>query len=996
MKSTQLLLPLLLVFMAVLSSALYAGFKKGETYHGFKLLEKRFVKEVNAECLYFEHVKSGARLLKIAAGDPNKTFGVGFKTVPNSDCGTPHIIEHSVLNGSKNYPVKSPFDVLSKGSLKTFLNAFTGSDRTFYPFASMNDKDYFNLMRIYLDAVFNPLIYNDPRILKQEGWHYELEDKDAPVVYKGVVYNEMKGAYSSPQRELDYEINKILFPDNGYRFSSGGYPTAIPKLTYEDFLNFHKTYYHPVNSHIVLYGDADLDKELALIDSEYLTKFEKSGGRPQIPLQKPFDKMKEKTAWYSIGENDKPEGQTFLSLSFVAGLNSDQALVMSLNVLTDVLVNQEAAPVRLALQKAGIGKDVYASVDDIQQNVFQIVVQNANPSDKDKFREVVMQALKEAVEKGLDKKAVEGTLNRIEFQLREGDDAQKGLTYGFQALPGWFFADDPFLTLEYEKPLAQVKTALTSRYLENIIQKDLIDNPHSLLLTLEPKPGLEKENIAKMNGELAEYKKSLSPEKIDALVKETKDLIAYQKREDTPEALATIPMLERKDINPKAEFYSLEEKKVAGVTVLSREEFSNQVEYIRFLFDARVLPTELVPYAALLTEVLGSQNTDNYSYGDLDQALNIHTGGFRSYLSTFLEDRDDNKMMPKFVLDSKAMNSKTDKLFELASEIVNHTRYQDLDRLKDIIVRYQSRLESQVKEDGRGFALKRLQAYFTNAGKFKEATGGFDYYWFISDLAKNFDARSKEISDNLAKTAALLFTKDNMIVTVTGAREDYEKTAGKIEEFTKKLPEGKSQYKTWSFKMDKKNEGFLSPSKVQFVLQGYDFRQLGYSWTGKMRVLDQILSTDYLHKRLRVIGGAYGGYSNFSPEGGVLLASYRDPNLKETLDNYMAAPEYLEKFQADEKEMTRFIIGTVARMDMPYTPSQRGSIAVKYFLEKTKPGDLQKERDEVLSTTVQDIREMKKLVSDVVAKKTYCVYGNEEKLKSQKDLFGSLENINHQ
>jgi Zn-dependent M16 (insulinase) family peptidase len=986
----------MLVFMAVISTAIYAGFKKGETYHGFKLIEKRFVKEVNAECLYFEHVKSGARLLKIAANDPNKTFGVGFKTVPNSDCGTPHIIEHSVLNGSKNYPVKSPFDILSKGSLKTFLNAFTGSDRTFYPFASMNDKDYFNLMHIYLDAVFNPLIYSDPRILKQEGWHYELESKDAPISYKGVVYNEMKGAFSDPQRELNYQINKALFPDNGYRFSSGGYPSAIPKLSYEDFLAFHRTHYHPVNSHIVLYGDADLDKELEIIDTEYLSKFEKSGGRPVIPLQKPFEKMKDLTAYYSISENDKPENQTYLSLSFVAGLNSDQALVMSLNVLAEVLVNQEAAPVRLALQKAGIGKDVSAELDDIQQNVFHIVVQNANPSDKDRFREIVMQTLKQAVEKGLDKKAIEGTLNRMEFHLREGDDAQKGLTYGFQALPGWFFADDPFLSLEYEKPLSELKKALTERYLEDIVQKYIISNPHSLLLSLEPKPGLEKENIAKMNGELSEYKKSLSPEKLDVLVKDTKELIAYQKREDTPEALSTIPLLERKDINPKAEFYSLEEKNVAGVPVLNREEFSNQVDYVKFLFDVRVLPSDLVPYAALLSEVLGSQNTENYSYGELDQVLNTHTGGFRSYISTFLEDRDDNKMMPKFVVDSKAMNDKSGKLFELAGEIINHTRYQDLERLKDILVRYQSRLESQVKEDGRNFAYKRLQSYFTKAGSFREITSGFEYYWFISDLVKNFDTKSKEISEKLAETARLLFTRGNLIVALTSAKEDYAALASGIEEFTKVLPEGKSDFKSWTFTMSKKNEAFTSASKVQFVLQGYDFKQLGYSWNGKMRVLEQVLSTDYLHKRLRVIGGAYGGYSNFSPEGGILLASYRDPNLKETLDNYEGAPEYLGKFEANEKEMMRFIIGTVARMDMPYTASQRGSIAVKYYLEKTKPEDLQKERDEVLSTTADDIRAMKKLVSDVVSKKAYCVYGNEEKIKAQKDLFGSLVNINRQ
>lgn len=524
------IVPVCLLLLLAWSNTYPAEYKKGETYHGFKLLEKRFVKEVNAECLYFEHVKSGARVLKFATNDPNKTFGIGFKTVPETDCGTPHIIEHSVLNGSKNFPVKSPFDVLSKGSLKTFLNAFTGSDRTFYPFASMNEKDYFNLMHVYLDAVFNPLMYSDTRILRQEGWHYELESKDAPLIYKGVVYNEMKGAFSSPTRELNYQISRNLFPDNGYQYSSGGYPAAIPKLTHEAFVNFHKKYYHPVNSHIILYGDADLDKELSFIDSEYLSKYEKSGSRPVIPIQKPFTAMKEVTSYYSIGEGDKIQNQTYLTLNFVVGLNSDQALVMALNVLSDVLVNQEAAPVRLALQKAGIGQDVSAWVNDIQQNVFQIMVQNANPGDKEKFREIVMNTLREASEKGLDKKAIEGTINRMEFSLREGDDAQKGLTYGFQALPGWFFADDPFLTLEYEKPLARVKTALTGNYLESVIREHIINNPHSLLLALEPKPGLEKENNEKITKELAEYKKSLSPKEIDSLVNATRELIAYQKR----------------------------------------------------------------------------------------------------------------------------------------------------------------------------------------------------------------------------------------------------------------------------------------------------------------------------------------------------------------------------------------------------------------------------------------------------------------------------------
>ncbi|HLP60834.1 MAG TPA: insulinase family protein, partial [Candidatus Deferrimicrobium sp.] len=326
MKLKTSILSILIILTFVCSTAFTADFIKGQTYHGFKLLEKRFVKEVNAECLYFEHEKSGAHLFKIAADDPNKTFSIAFKTDPESDCGTPHIMEHSVLNGSKNFPAKSPIDVLRKGSLLTFLNAFTGNDVTCYPISSMNEKDYFNGMHVYLDAVFNPLIYTEPRILKQEGWHYEMEKQDGPIVYKGVVYNEMKGVYSNPTREIDYLRNKNLFPDNGYRFTSGGYPTAIPRLTADMFIKYHQKYYHPVNSYILLYGNADLDSELTSINNEYLSKYDKALRPTCFPLQKPFTAMKKIEAFYPVTEGSNTQNQTYLSLSFVCGLNTDRAI----------------------------------------------------------------------------------------------------------------------------------------------------------------------------------------------------------------------------------------------------------------------------------------------------------------------------------------------------------------------------------------------------------------------------------------------------------------------------------------------------------------------------------------------------------------------------------------------------------------------------------------------------------------------------------------------
>jgi Zn-dependent M16 (insulinase) family peptidase len=993
MNFTRWFLTVFFFLMLVGTNMLIADFKKGETYYGFKLLEKRFVKEVNAECLYFEHIKSGARLLKIETSDPNKTFCIAFKTIPENDYGTPHIMEHSVLNGSKHFPVKSPFDVLSKGSLNTFLNAMTGNDITMYPVASMNDKDYFNLMHVYLDAVFYPLIYQDLRILKQEGWHYELENVNDPVDYKGVVYNEMKGAYSSPTRELNYQVYKNLFPDNGYAFTAGGYPPAIPSLTYEAFLNFHKKYYHPSNSYIYVYGNADLNKELEFIDKEYLANYNKEDVKIDIPLQKQFVAMKEIVAPYPVTEGSKTENQTYLTLNFVAGLNTDRELAMALNVLSDVLVNQEAAPIRLALQKAGIGQEVGASVDEIQQNVFQIFVQNANAGDKEKFKEIVMSTLREVLEKGLDKQAVEGSLNRMEFRLREGDDAQKGLTYVMQALPGWFFANDPFLTLQYEKPLAKVKTALQSDLLESIIKKYIIDNPHSLLLVLEPKPGMEKENNEKIENALKTYKSSLSEKSIDSLVKGTKELVDYQKREDTPEALAAIPLLDIKDINPKAEWYSIDEKKISDVQVLYREEFTNDVVYSRLIFDMHVLPKELIPYASLLAEFLGSLNTKNYSYGDLDKALNIHTGGFSTTLDSYLENFDDSKLEPKFIVESKAMNNKVDKMFELVTEIVNQTKYSDIDRLKEVLIRHQSRLDGNIKRNGFGYTRLRLGSYYSNDGMFDELIGGIEYYWFVKNLADHFEEKGKEISDNLFKTAELLFTKQNLIASVTCGKEDLPKYSKGFEQFIQSLPNVDTKYQQWAFNLDNKNEGFQTASKVQYVLKGYDFKKLGYKWSGKLRVLEQILSTDWLQNQVRVIGGAYGGFCAFSPYGRVYFASYRDPNLKETLDNYDATPDYLGKFEADEKSMTRYIIGTIANIDQPLTPSQKGNLAVKRFFEKTKLETVQKDRDEILATTHEDIRAMQKMVGDILAQKAICVYGNEEKIQTEKDLFKNIKKL---
>ncbi len=966
---------------------------QSKIYHGFRLVEKRFVKELNADCLQFEHVQSGASLLKIISDDTNKTFSIGFKTFPESDNGAPHIMEHSVLNGSKSFPVKSPFDVLLKGSLSTFLNAFTSKDYTMYPVASMNDKDYFNLMHVYLDAVFNPRIYDDPRILKQEGWHFELAGRDEPLNYTGVVYNEMKGSFSNPQRELWYQVFKHLFPDNAYGYESGGTPAAIPTLTGEAFLDFHRKYYHPENSYLFLYGNADLEKELAFIDSAYLVHYKKTGNQIVIEDQPPFAAMKEVTAFYPMMEESDTANQTFLTYNFVASHNTDLALTMALDILCEVLVNQESAPIRLALHEAGIGQDVSASSSNFKQHAVQIAAINANPGDTQKFLEIVTGTLRKVAAEGINKEEIEGVINRIEFRLREGDDAQKGLTYLNMALPGWFFANDPLTGLEYDTPLAEVKKALTTDYLETIIRKYFLDNTHTLLLTLEPSTVLEKERNALVEEGLSACKSSLDETAIDTLIRETEELIAYQQREDPLEALATIPMLEIGDIEPVATFYTVNQQNIAGIPVLANEQFTNDVVYVNLFFGMHAVPQELIPYVSLLSNVIGSMNTANYSYGDLNKTLNIHTGGFFTSLRTYLIKSDDNQLMPKFVVTSKAMNYKVGKLFELGEEILGHSLYNDAERLKTILSRHQSQLDAQVKGNGYHVASRRLSSNISNQGMFNELTGGLSYYWFVTDLLKNFDLHSQDIIANLSQVASLLFTWDNMVVSYTGTQKDQSVFSTGLNFLARQLPGGNPVVHPWHFSLEKQNEGLMAASNVQYVVKGFNYKKLGYAWDARMRVLNQVLSTDWLQTRIRVIGGAYGGFSSISPGGNFTFNSYRDPNLGSTIENFGATPGYLSGFDADRQSMTRYIIGTISEMDSPLTPSQKGDQAVSLFLSQRTVEEVQSDRDAVLSTTPQDIRGFSKLVADVLDQNAVCVYGNAERLTTERALFKSLVKI---
>ena len=961
--------------------------------HGFQCIEQRFVPEVNAHCLHFRHLKSGARLLKIAANDPNKLFNIAFKTLPDNDTGIPHILEHSVLNGSKSFPVKSPFDILLKGSLHTFLNAMTSAEHTTYPVASMNEKDYFNLMHVYLDAVFNPLMLEDERILKQEGWHFELTHQDAPLVYRGVVYNEMKGTYSSPMYQLYDLMGRHLFPDNTYGVSSGGHPDAIPQLTQEAFAAFHQKYYHPDNSYILLYGDADLDRELKFIDEYFLNHYTATQQLYEIPLQKPFEQPKTVVEHYPVTESGSEEEGTYLTLSFVTNLSSDRTTSMAFDLLTHTLITHESAPLRIAMQEAGIGKEVMGWFVEAMQNSLHIVVTHAEAADLERFREVVYAILRKCAAEGFDQATIEGLVNRMEFTLREGDTPQRGLMYLDMLMHGWLFEENPFAGMEYEKHLAELKEKLNHRYLEELVQSHLIDNPHALLLALVPESGLQARLDKQTESKLADIKATLSDAQQAALIAETEQLIEYQQTGDSPEALASIPMLTIADIGTDALFYPLEKESLPGGILLHNPQFTNGVVYTSLHFDLRALPSELLPYAALLSALLGKTSTRNHTFGALDDALNIYTGGFSVSLATYCENRSDEQLLPKMIVSAKAVEGKTGKMFELLAEILTESDFTNRARLHSLLKRIHAQLDTNIRQNGMNYAITRNASGHSYRGWFNELTGGYTYHAFITELLKNFDQQFEQLTHRLAETGRLLFAGNHLSPLVTCSREFFGNVHPEVAILMARLPLSPASYQLQLSLNEPLNEAICATSQVQYVAKGYNFKKLGYTWSGKIALLSQIISTEWLHNQIRVIGGAYGGFCGFSGSGNAYFASYRDPNLTETLDRFDAIPGFLEKFAADEQAMTRFIIGTIASLDQPKTASQKGVAAMTYHLENITSEMLNSERAEILSATAADIRQLAGLTSDILASNRYCIYGNETLLQQNASLFDRLLTI---
>lgn len=963
----------------------------------YEILDEHRIEDVQSDGFILRHKKSGARIAILSNNDDNKVFYIGFRTPPEDETGVPHIIEHTTLCGSKKFPVKDPFIELAKGSLNTFLNAMTYPDKTVYPVASCNDQDFKNLMDVYLDAVFNPNITKYEEIFKQEGWHYELTGKDDELKINGVVYNEMKGAYSSPDEVLSSQIYRSLFPDNTYSKDSGGNPEYIPKLTYEAYLDFYHKYYHPSNSYIYLYGDMDVVERLEWLDREYLSLYDYKKVNSEINKQPAFDEIKNVEAQYSITMDDTQENKTYLSYNRVVGDTLDEMLYQAFDVLDYALVSSPGAPVKQALIDAGIGDDVYGSYDaGILQPVFSFVAKNANASQADEFESIIENTLKEVVKTGINKEALLAGINSSEFKFREADFGQfpKGLLFGLNCLDSWLFDDmKPFIHLECLGTFAKLRKAVDTDYFEKLIQEYLLDNTHGSSVTVKPKRGLGNEREEALAKELSDYKASLSDEEIKKLIEDTEHLKKYQEEPSSDEDLRKLPMLTRADMKKNAMPFSNIEDELLDVKVVRHDIESNGIDYISFLFDAGDFAQSELGYLGFFTNALGLVSTEKYSYTDLANATNIYTGGISTGTASHPDIKDRNNFVFKFEVKLKVLEKNLDKALELMEQMLLSSDFTDTKRLGELVAQIKARLQANLSSSGHLVAAMRSMSSFSRYALYQDELKGVAFYRSICRIEKELSESPKSVSDKLAAIAKKLFARNRMLISFTGNNEAYGNAKPSLEKVIAGFNKTSAVGNQAEVHFNTAKEAFIDASQIQYVAKTGDFICEGYEYTGALRLLRIILSYDYLWINVRVKGGAYGCMNTFLRSGESYFVSYRDPNLSDTLDVYDRIPEYIKSFSPDERDMTKYIIGTFSALDTPMNPEAKGSRSLSAYLEGITYEQIQKERNEILNAQPEDIRRLADLVEAVLKKDSICVIGNENMIKESAGLFENVEKL---
>ncbi|MCD7732357.1 MAG: insulinase family protein [Oscillospiraceae bacterium] len=948
-----------------------------ELFHGFAETRVRELSEIDAKLHEMKHVKSGARLIWIEREDDNKTFGIAFKTLPENDTGVFHILEHSVLNGSDRYPVKEPFVELLKNSMNTFLNAMTYPDKTVYPVSSKNNQDFINLMRVYLDAVFHPLIYSKPEIFYQEGWHHEFAE-DGTVSYKGVVFNEMKGATSDPDDILEEAVMQGLFPDNCYKHNSGGAPASIPDLTYEMFIANHKKYYDPSNSYIFIDGSVDIDTTLGIIDDEYLSHYDAAPEIPPIDMQKPIDGGVLEYV-YGLSPSEELEGHTRLAYGNVIGTYDEYEKLIAMDVLAEVLAGTNHSPLSRAILSEGLAEDVIFRISDgILQPYAVIEIRNLKDENKDKVEKLVRDTLTGIADNGVDREQLESSMANLEFKLREKNYGPKGLVFGLTALGTWLYGGDPATKLVVGDMFENLKKKADEGYFEQLIRDVLLDNKHTCKVVLKPSHTYAETTAEKEQARLKREEKSWTSEEREALIEKQKKLEAWQHREDTPENLATLPMLKLSDLPDEPEKFPMEEAEIGGMKVLLHKLNTSGIVYTNLYFDATDLSEKELSAASLLCSLLGKLDTKSHSAEKLQTLLNFYCGSFGAKVSAY--PSADNYDV-KFVVSFSALETKLEDATKLVCEILSETKLDSETSVMEILRQEKTDVFQSILMRGNSAALGRVNAQISPAGVVGEYTSGISYYKTLGE----FESESKSLLSALGSVKNKVLGSDRAIVSITGEMAKAAETV--VDCVSSTLPAvGKSASKADLKPFGVKKEGIAVPTEIAFAAMGSSVAALGEKVTGEYSVAARILTYGYLWNVIRVQGGAYGTGFVVRDSGYITCHSYRDPSANRSLGYFKKSGEFLRDFLKNNDDLTGFIIGSVSDMFQLTTPSMKGVISDNRYFTGITPERVNEKYHELIGATPEKLTELSYNIDKVICDGGICIVGSKKQLDECEEL----------
>lgn len=965
----------------------------GINLNNYKLIEEKYIDEVASNCKVYTHIKTGARVLTLENNDDNKAFGIGFRTPPERGNGVCHIVEHCVLSGSRKFKTKEPFMDLIKSSLQTFLNAMTFPDKTIYPVSSRNEKDFYNLMDVYLDAVFHPAIYEEEKIFLQEGWHYELKDKEDDLKYNGVVYNEMKGVYSASENLVSDAMVFALHEDSSYGVDSGGDPKLIPSLSYEEFKDYHKKYYHPSNSYIYLYGNQNMEEALDFIDKNYLQDFDKAEINSEIILNDEIKKTKDVEITFSASKEEMKDKIDYLSKGWTLGYADSKMDVFMRDFLAELLIDAQGGPLKKAIFDAGLAEDVYAETSSSLPLDLSIVLKNTEADKKDEFLKLLRESLEKLVEEGIDKDLLEATLNKFEFIFREGGGTQKAIIYYIRALNSWLYDQSPLDALYYNDVLSEVKEKLNDGFVENYIKEKLLDNEYSVNLIARPELNKNHREEEELKKELQELKAKMSDEEIQEIVKKSRDLEEYQNQEDSQENKDTIPSLELSDIDEKVTEYPVEEDKLGDVVYLKTHQETNGIVYTTLSHDISFIEKEEMETMSLLLSLIGLIDTKNYTYEELNNEIYKATGGISFNPSVYVDAKDKEKYVLRMNIKMKSTADKLGRGLEIIDEIMNNSLLDSKKRIKELLNILKSRIESTMLQNGHQFIISILKSYYSRVADIQSHIGGLNYYGFMRDLVEKFEEKWEDFEKESEKIYEKLFVRDNLIISTAGNLEDLNKIKPELEKYINSLEVKNIKPADYEFERNNKNEGLYTTSNVVYVSKGYNLEDLGLKYSGDLTVLANILNSSYLHNEIRAKGGAYGGGITIGRSGDMATYSYRDPNLKNTVKVYDSIGSFVENVKMSEEDLKNFIIGSMNSFDPLLSPEQVGDINLSRFITGLKVEDLEKSKKEALETNLEKLNSYGKIFDEAMKKNYLTAFGSENIIRDGEDLFKEIKSI---